>query len=93
MAISVSSATHVQGNDKAAAQPLVAQQYAAATRPQQTAAPTKQQPTDTVQISAAAQALQESAETSAQTTREAGAGDVQAQRLLAKQSATHVIRK
>jgi hypothetical protein len=52
MAISLSRATHVQGNDKAAAQPLVAQQSAAATRPQQTAAQTKQQPTDTVQISA-----------------------------------------
>ena len=45
-------------------------------------------PTDTVQLSSAAQAaLQESLETAAQTAKEAGAGDVQAKRLLAKHAA------
>ncbi len=45
---------------------------------------------DAVQLSSTAQAaLQEASETSAQTAKEAGGGDVQAQRLLAKQSAPH----
>lgn len=95
MAISVSSATHVQAQaqtqTQAKAQPSVAQQSVAAPKPQQTAALTNQHPADTVRISAAAQALQEASETSAQTTREAGAGDVQAQRLVAKQAAAHAI--
>ena len=49
--------------------------------------------TDTVQISAAAKALQETIETSAQTAREASSGDVQAQRLLARQAAAHAAEK
>jgi hypothetical protein len=45
-------------------------------------------PTDTVKISSAASALmQEVTETSAQTAKEAGAGDIQAQKLLAKAAA------
>jgi hypothetical protein len=42
---------------------------------------------DTVQISAAAQVLQEATETPAQTTKEASSGDHQAQRLLAREAA------
>lgn len=45
-------------------------------------------PSDTVQLSSAAQAaLREAMETPAQTAKEAGAGDVQAKRLLAKEAA------
>ncbi len=44
-------------------------------------------PTDTVKISSAAAALAELTETAAQTAKEAGAGDPQAQRLLAKEEA------
>ena len=45
-------------------------------------------PTDTVQISDAARAaLQETMETPAQTAKEAGAGDHQAQRILAREAA------
>ena len=50
-------------------------------------------PTDTVKISVAAQALQEATETQAQTTKEAGSGDVQARRLLAQEAAAHVVKK
>lgn len=55
-----------------------------------TPAPAKPQPavTDTVQISSSANALmQEAQETAAQTAQEAGKGDRQAQRLLAKEAA------
>ncbi len=49
--------------------------------------------TDTVQLSGAAQALlaalQEATESPAQTAKEAGAGDPQAQKLLAKAAAAH----
>ena len=45
-------------------------------------------PKDTVQLSSAAQAaLQEALETPAQTAKEAGGGDLQAKRLVAKQAA------
>lgn len=44
-------------------------------------------PVDTVQISAAAKALQEITESPAQTSKEAASGDVQAQHLLAKEKA------
>lgn len=52
-------------------------------------APTAQPvPSDTVQLSNAAQAaLREALETPAQTAKEAGAGDIQAKRLLAKEAA------
>lgn len=49
--------------------------------------PAAKAPTDTVQISSAALALQEAVETPAQTAKEAGHGDHQAQRLLAKEAA------
>jgi hypothetical protein len=57
-------------------------------------------PSETVQLSSAAQAaLQEAVETQAQTAKEAGKGDLQAKRLLAKETAaqqeytstTHVV--
>lgn len=45
-------------------------------------------PSDTVQLSSSAQAaLREALETPAQTAKEAGTGDLQAKRLLAKQAA------
>jgi hypothetical protein len=46
-----------------------------------------------VKISVAAQALQEATETQAQTTKEAGSGDVQARRLLAQQAADGDVTK
>jgi hypothetical protein len=53
--------------------------------------------TDSVQLSAAAQAaldaLLEATETSAQTAKEAGQGDLQAQRLLARESATNSVAR
>jgi hypothetical protein len=57
--------------------------------------PAKPQPaaTDTVKISVAAQALQEATETQAQTTKEAGSGDVQARRLLAQEAAAGAVTK
>jgi hypothetical protein len=57
--------------------------------------PAKPQPaaTETVKISVAAQALQEAAETQAQTTKEAGSGDVQARRLLAQEAASGAVTK
>jgi hypothetical protein len=49
---------------------------------------------DTVQISSAAKALsQENLETSAQTAHEAGTGDVQAQRLVARHAASRASAK
>jgi hypothetical protein len=80
----VTSATKVQA--QAAVQPSAARQPAAAGKPQPAA-------TDTVKISVAAQALQEATETQAQTTKEAGAGDVQAQRLQAKEAAANAVTK
>lgn len=56
-------------------------------KPQQTS-------NDTVQVSNAAQtALKEATETSAQTLKEASAGDNQAQRLLAKEAAARAAEK
>ena len=53
--------------------------------------------TDSVQLSNAAQAalaaLKEAAETPAQTAKEAGNGDLQAQRLLAKEAAANPVAK
>jgi hypothetical protein len=92
MASPVSSVTHTL--PQAAVQPQVTRQSAPAPQPQPAAAPKPQPPvTDTVQISAAAKALQEAIETSAQTAHEAGAGDAQAQRLLAKEAAAHAVTK
>lgn len=83
MAISVSNATQAQ----AAAPPPAARQTAPAAKQQ----PAVQQhvSTDTVKISAAAQALQEATESSAQTAKEASSGDVQARSLLAREAAAH----
>jgi len=68
---------------------VAAVQQSAPARQPAPAASAKPQPaiTDTVQISAAAQALQEATETSVQTSQEARSGDPQAQRLLAKEEA------
>jgi len=64
-----------------AAQPADARPKAPAPQPQSA-------PTDTVQLSSAAQAaLQEALETPAQTAKEAGAGDPQAKRLLVRKAA------
>jgi len=49
-------------------------------------------PNDTVQLSAAALALQEARETPAQTAREAAAGDLQAKHLLAHEAVAKVNR-
>ena len=46
-------------------------------------------PEDTVQLSAAAKLMQEASETPALTLKEAGAGDLQAKRLLAREEAAH----
>jgi hypothetical protein len=85
MLSAVTSATH--------AQPVAPTAGTSSTKSTQS----KPQPTkasggqDTVQLSSAAQAmlaaLKESSETPAQTAQEAGSGDPQAQRLLAKQAA------
>jgi len=80
----VTSPPQVQA--QAAVQPPAARQPAPAEKPQPAA-------TDTVKISVAAQALQEATETQAQTAKEAGSGDAQAQRLQAKEAAAHAVTK
>jgi hypothetical protein len=80
MVTPISHAAPAQAPDQTKAAPTATQQ----------AAPSKPQanPTDTVQISTAAQQiLKESIENPAQTTREAAGGDPQAKRLLAKEAA------
>jgi hypothetical protein len=62
-------------------------QPAAARQPAPQAQPPQAAPADTVHISAAAALRQELTETSAQTTREANNGDLQAKRLLAREAA------
>jgi hypothetical protein len=65
----------------------------AAAANQRTAAP-QTQPKDTVQVSSAAkQALQEATETAAQTAKEAQSGDLQAKRLLAKETAANAAKE
>jgi hypothetical protein len=78
----VSSATH-------APTPTPAPQAAPTT--QAPAKPQTPAPTDTVQISAAAQALKEAIENPAQTAREAASGDLVAKRLLAKEAADKLV--
>jgi hypothetical protein len=73
----VSSATQTQP----AAQSTPASQKPSPSKPQSTTV------TDTVQLSPAAQALQEATETVAQTTKEANSGDLQARRLLSQEAA------
>ena len=58
----------------------------AAPTTQAAAKPQRAAPSDTVQISAAAQALKEAIENPAQTAREAASGDQVAKRLLAKEA-------
>ncbi len=77
----VSSSTQTQ----AAIQPKATSQQAA--QPQQPAQAKPPSPTDTVTLSAAKQIAQEAVETSAQTTKEAAGGDVQAKRLLVREAA------
>jgi len=84
MAISVSNATLLQA--PVAVQPAAARQPAPAPKPQPPA-------TDTVQISAAAKALQEKTQAPAQTVKAAAPGDVQAKALLAKEAAAQTITK
>jgi hypothetical protein len=70
-----------------AAQPKATASATPSQKPTQTAS-SASAPSDTVQISSAAQALlKESRETPAQTAKEAAGGDHQAQRLLAKEAA------
>jgi hypothetical protein len=87
MAHPVASVTHIE---PARATAPVAQSVAKP--PAQSQKPTQSQPSpapaDTVQISNAAKAaLQEATETRAQTAQEAGKGDIQAQRLLIRETA------
>jgi hypothetical protein len=77
---SVQSATH----SLPAAQPQAAPQQPAQAKPLAA-------PTDTVQISAAAQALKEAIENPAQTAHEAASGDLVAKRLLAREAADKVV--
>jgi len=77
----VSSSTQTQ----AAIQPKATAQQAA--QPQQPAQAKPPSPTDTVTLSAAKQIAQAAVETSAQTTKEAAGGDVQAKRLLVREAA------
>jgi len=86
MSITITSASHAQ-----AAVPPTAQPSAAAPQPAQSTL--RSASADTVQISAAARALQETIETPAQTAKEAAGGDAQARRLLAKESADRLNSK
>lgn len=75
----------------------VAKTTAAAPKKPAPSKPASAAHTDTVQLSQTAQAalaaMQEATETSAQTAKEAGQGDVQAQRLLAKETAAKHVSK
>jgi len=84
MSLSIGSATAIQAPAPVQAAPA-SKPAAAAARPPVAAAQNSIK--DTVQISAAAQVLQEAIENPAQTAREANAGDQQARRLLAKEQA------
>jgi hypothetical protein len=74
----VSSAAHSQ-----AAAPSAASHA----KPAQPKPPPTPSPSDTVNLSSAKAIVQESLETSAQTTKEAASGDIQARNLLARQAA------
>jgi hypothetical protein len=80
----VSSATQAQNVIQTAS----VNQKSAQPTPQPAAQPVA---TDTVQISSAAKAMQETNETPAQTVQEAGKGDHQAQRLLAREASERAI--
>jgi hypothetical protein len=86
----ITSATHTDPatasttQTEPVAKSATSSQKSAQTQPQSTTSTSK----DTVHISSAAQAaVQEALETQAQTVKEAGSGDQQAQRLLAKEAA------
>ena len=84
MISAVTSATHTQP---------VAQSQSTASSPAKTQGGATAKP-DTAQLSSAAQAaLTEATETPAQTAKEAGGGDIQAQRLLAKEAAAKADQK
>ena len=94
MAISIANAPHTNPTAaRATPAPAVAKSATPSqnsTQPQ----PTPSIPNDTVQISNAAKAAQlEALETPVQTAKEAGSGDPQAQRLLAKEAAAQKISK
>ena len=74
----VTSAPHTQAADLSTAQ---------RPKPAQPKPPPTLRSTDTVSLSSAKAIVQESLETSAQTTKEAASGDIQARNLLAKQAA------
>ncbi len=74
----VTSAAHTQA---------AAPSAAARPKPAQPKPPPAPSSTDTVNLSSAKAIVQESLETSAQTTKEAASGDIQARSLLAKQAA------
>jgi hypothetical protein len=84
MSIAITSAPHAAVSTQPAVQPKAATQQPAS---QSASAKVQPAPVDTVQISAAAQALKEATENPAQTAREAAGGDIQAKRLLAKEAA------
>jgi len=85
MVSSIGNAPAVRPASQPAAQPSAKPAPLAQTPP---AAKSQPNPSDTVQISnAARQALQETIETPAQTSKEAAGGDAQARRLLAREAA------
>jgi hypothetical protein len=88
----ISATTNPAQTNPTTATATQAQSAAKAAAPSPKPAPSQAPPTsptvtDTVQISNAARALQETIETPAQTAKEASRGDRQAQRLLAKETA------
>ena len=93
---SIPNAVQTQVAVEPATVPLTASKTAAQPVSQPAAQPASQGPAasvpvDTVQISSTAVALsKELTETSVQTAKEAGAGDIQAQKLVAKQAAARM---
>jgi hypothetical protein len=84
MITAIASANHTDPTAASASQARPAAKPPAQSQPQSATSAA----TDTVSISSAARALQqESLETPAQTAKEAGGGDQQAQRLLVKEAA------
>ena len=81
--------------------PVTSAAHTQAAAPSTAARPKQAQPkppptpssTDTVSLSSAKAIVQESLETSAQTTKEAAAGDIQARNLLARQAAAKLHSK
>ena len=86
MSNTITSASHAQAVAQTTSKPTTAALQPAASKPQAA-------PRDTVQISNASKILQEAVETSAQTSKEAAAGDIQAKNLLAREAAAHASTK